>query len=84
MEHENCSYAEALRTIARRYNIEVVETQMTDEEKEKQDQRESLFKVNEWANNWFQNQLWTTADGQNIGLGYFYSRKLREDIVRKF
>ena len=69
MEHENCSYAEALRTIARRYNIEVVETQMTDEEKEKQVQRESLFKVNEWANNWFQNQLWTTSDGQNIGLG---------------
>lgn len=84
MEHEQCSYVEALKIVARRYHIEVVEEEVSEEEKQRQDERESLFKVNEWANTWFQQQLWQTEDGQNIGLSYFRARQLREDILRKF
>ena len=84
MEYEKCSYVEALKQIAKKYHIEVKEKELTEEEKRQEDERESMFKTNEWANKWFQQQLWETEEGQNIGLSYFISRGLREDIIRKF
>lgn len=84
MEYEKCSYADALRTLAKRYHIEIAEKELTQEERDKENERESLFKVNEWANNWFQNQLWNTQEGQAIGISYLVERGLREDIIRKF
>lgn len=84
METEQCSYTDALRTLAKKYHIEVKEKEMTDEERQRENERESLFKMNEWANSWFQNQLWNTEEGQNIGFRYFIERGLREDIIRKF
>lgn len=84
MEYEQCDYPEALRILAKRYNIEIKERELTSEEKILQNERESMFKVNEWANQWLQNNLWQTDEGRNIGLKYFIERGIREDIVRKF
>lgn len=84
MEYEQCSYSDALKQIAAKYRIEVKEKEMTDEEKQQESERESLFKVNEWANKWFQHQLWETQEGRNIGLRYFVERGLREDIIHRF
>ena len=84
MEYEQCSYADALRQVAKKYHIEIQEKEMTEEEKQLENERESLFKVNEWAKQWFQDQLFNTEEGQNIGLKYFIERGLREDIIRRF
>lgn len=84
MEYEQCTYVEALHRLAERYHIEIQERELTPEEKQRQDERESLFAVNEWANKWFQNNLFNTEEGRTIGLKYFLERGLREDIVRKF
>lgn len=84
MEYEQCSYADAIRQIAKKYHIEIQEKEMTEEERQQENERESLLKVNEWANHWFQDQLWNTDEGKNIGLTYFLERGLREDIIRKF
>lgn len=84
MEYEQCNYTEALRMLAKRYHIEIQERELTTEEKALQDERESMFKVNEWANKWLQEQLWQTDEGRNIGLKYFIERGIREDIIRKF
>ena len=84
MEYEQCSYTDALRQVAKKYHIEIKEKEMTDEEKQLENERESLFKVNEWAKQWFQDQLFNTEEGQNIGLKYFIERGLREDIIRRF
>ncbi len=84
MEIEQCSYADALRQLAKRYHIEIVEKEQTAEEKARESERESLFKTNEWAKEWFQNQMYETQEGQNIGLSYFISRGLHEDTIRKF
>ena len=84
MEYEHCSYTEAIKMIAKRYHIEVKEKELTEEEKQLHDERESLFAVNEWARQWFIDQLWNTEEGENIGLSYFRERGLRDDIIRKF
>ncbi len=84
MEHEQLTYPEALRYLAKKYNIEVKEREQTDEEKAEQSERESLFIVNEWANDWFQQQMNDTVDGRAIGLAYFRQRGFRDDIIRKF
>jgi DNA primase len=84
MEIEQCSYVDALKQLGKKYHIEVEERQLTAEEQQRQDNRESMFVVNEFANKWFQNQLWETKDGQAIGLGYFRERGLRDDIIRKY
>ncbi|MBQ3673885.1 MAG: DNA primase [Paludibacteraceae bacterium] len=84
MEIEQCSYAEALKQLGKKYHIEVEDRQLTAEEKQRQDDRESMFVVNEFANKWFQEQLWETEEGQAIGLSYFRERGLRDDIIRKF
>lgn len=84
MEIEQCSYVEALKQLGKKYHIEVEEKELTKEEQQRQDNRESMFVVNDFANKWFQNQLWDTPDGQAIGLKYFRERGLRDDIIRKY
>ena len=84
MEHEQLSYPDALRYLARKYNIEIKERELTEEEKQAQDERESMFVVNEWACQFFQDQLYNTVDGRAIGMAYFRSRGFRDDIIKKF
>ncbi len=84
MEHEQLSYPEALKYLARKYGIEVKERELTAEEKEAQTEREGLFIVNEWAANYFADQLHNTVDGTSIGLPYFRNRGFRDDIIQKF
>ena len=84
MEIEQCSYVEALKQLGKKYHIEVPEREMTAEEQQRQDDRESMFIINDFANKWFQQQLWETREGQAIGLSYFRERGLRDDIIRKY
>ena len=84
MEHEQMSYPEALRWLARKYNIEIVEKELTTEEKQQQSDRESMFIVNEWAMDYFQDILYNNVDGKAIGMQYFRSRGFRDDIIKKF
>lgn len=84
MEIEQCGFADAVKQIAKKYHIEVEEREMTPEEQQRQDDRESMFVVNDYANKWFQEQLWDTAEGKAIGLSYFRQRGLREDTIKKF
>ena len=84
MEHEQITYPEALRWLARKYNIEVVEKELTDEERAQQNERESMFVVNEWAREWFHDTLKNDPDGIAIGKQYFRSRGIRDDIIEKF
>ena len=84
MEHEQITYPEALRWLAKKYNIEIVEKELTDEERQAQDERESMFIVNEWAKDWFHNTLKNDPDGIAIGKQYFRSRGIRDDIIEKF
>ena len=84
MDIEQCSYIEAIKHLARKYHIEIVERDLTPEEQKRQDNRESMFVVNDFSNKWFQKQLWETQEGKAIGLSYFRERGLRDDIIRKF
>ena len=84
MDIEQCSYIEAIKHLARKYHIEIVERDLTPEEQKRQDNRESMFVVNDFSNKWFQKQLWETPEGKAIGLSYFRERGLRDDIIRKF
>ena len=84
MEHEQVTYPEALRYLAKKYGIEIKEKELSPEDVQRQDDRESMFIVNEWANEWFQRQLHETADGKAIGLAYFRGRGFRDDIIQKF
>lgn len=84
MEHEQLSYPEALKWLARKYNIEIKERELTDEERQQENERESIFIVNEWAADFFHNTLLNDADGKAIGLAYFRSRGFRDDIIEKF
>ena len=84
MAMEQCSFADAIKQLGKKYHIEVPERQMTAEEQQRQDDRESMFVVNDFVNKWFQEQLWETEEGQAIGLSYFRERGLRDDIIRKY
>ena len=84
MEHEQMTYPEALRWLAQKYHIEIKERELTNEEKEAQSVRESLFVVNEFARTYFQNILDNHIDGKTIGMTYFRQRGIRDDIVKKF
>ncbi len=84
MEIEQCGFAEAVKQVAKKYHIEIQEKELTAEEQQRQDDRESMFVVNEFANKWFQEQLWETDEGKAIGLSYFRQRGLRDDIIKKF
>ena len=84
MEHEKYSYPEALKFLAQKYNIEVEETVETVQDVEAQNARESLYIVSQFAANYFEDQLWNSAEGKAIGLSYFKERGFREDIIKKF
>ncbi len=84
MKHEQLSYYEALKYLARKYNIEVVEKEFTDEEKQAQSDRDSMFILNEYAQDYFVKILHTHPEGKAVGLTYFRERGFRDDIVKKF
>ena len=84
MEHEQFTYPEALRWLANKYNIEIRETEQTKEERQAENERESMFVLNEWAAKYFQNILHNHADGVAIGMTYFRSRGFRDDTIRTF
>ena len=84
MEHEQMTYPEALRWLAKKYNIEIKERELTNEEREAESKRESMFIVNEWAANYFEDILHNHVDGVAIGMQYFRKRGIRDDIIRKF
>lgn len=84
MEHEQFSFNEALRYLAKKYNIEIKEHEMTDKEREEATERESLFAVNEFALSHFEHNLNDTADGQAIGLSYFRERGINDVSIKRF
>lgn len=84
MKHEQLSYYEALKYLAKKYNIEVRERELTDEEKILESERESMFIINDFARTYFQKILHTNPEGKSIGLSYFKERGFRDDIIKKF
>ena len=84
MKHEQITYPEALRWLAKKYNIEIQERELSDDEKREQSERESMFIINEWACDYFHNILKNDVDGIAIGKQYFRSRGIRDDIIEKF
>lgn len=84
MEHEKLSYVEALKWLANKYNIDVEETETSPEQKLQQQTSESLFIINNFAQQFFSTQLWDTEPGQTIGLSYLKERGFNDDVIRKF
>lgn len=84
MELEQMTYPDALRWLANKYHIEIRERELSSEEKQRENERESMFIVNEWAADYFQKILQEDVDGRAIGMQYFRSRGFRDDIIRKF
>ncbi|MFK8273788.1 DNA primase [Capnocytophaga canimorsus] len=84
MEHEHFTYPEALRYLAKKYHIEIEETQIDDDEKIKADHRESLYIVSQYAQQFFEENLWQTQEGKAIGLSYFKERGFTEETIKKF
>ena len=84
MEHEHFTYPEAIKYLAKKYNIEIEETEQTNEQKEEANERESLYLVNEFANDYFQKILFKTDQGQAIGLSYFKERGFTNETIKKF
>lgn len=84
MEHEQLSFQEALRYLARKYNIEIREKEMTAEEVQQQSERENMLAVNEFAMGWFENILTDTPEGRNVGLSYFRYRGISDEMIKRF
>lgn len=84
MQHEHMSFPEAIRHLARRYKIELVETQLSNEAREEQQKMDSLYLVNQFALEYFQDQLFNTNLGKSIGLSYFKKRGFTEETIKKF
>lgn len=84
MELEQMTYPDALRWLAKKYKIEIQERELTNEEKQRESERESMFIVNDWAAKYFQDILLHDVDGIAIGMTYFRGRGFRDDIIRKF
>lgn len=84
MKHEQLSYFDALRFLAKKYNIEIQERELTEKEKQIHSDRESMLIVNNWAGQYFSSLLHEHIEGRSIGMRYFAERGLREDIIRKF
>jgi DNA primase len=84
MKHEQLSYPEALRYLARKYHIEIQEKELTDEEKQAQSEREAMLMLNEWACDYFEKQLHDTQAGQDIGLSYFRQRGFNDATLKEF
>lgn len=84
MEHEHFTYPEAIRYLAQKYNIEIEETEQTDEEKINTDVRESMYLVSEFAKNYFHSTLFNSEEGKAIGFSYFKERGFTNDTIKKF
>ncbi|MDY8136485.1 DNA primase [Aquimarina sp. 2201CG5-10] len=84
MEHEHFTYPEAIKYLAKKYNIEIEETERTDEQKQQADERESMYLVSEFASTFFQNSLLKTERGKAIGLTYFKERGFTDETIKKF
>jgi DNA primase len=84
MEHEQYSYPEALRYLAKKYNIELIEEEQTPEQIEKANARESLFVVNSYARDYFKDSLHKSNEGKAIGLSYFKERGVSSEMIEKF
>jgi DNA primase len=84
MEHEKLTYPEALRYLAKKYNIEISEQEPTPEEIQQRNERESLLIISGWAQKYFTNILQNTPEGQSVGMAYFRERGFHDDIIRKF
>lgn len=84
MEHEQMTYPEALRWLARKYHIEIHERELSEEDKRGQSERESMYIVNEWAAGYFHSLLHDNVDGVALGMQYFRSRGFRDDVIEKF
>lgn len=84
MEHEHFSYPEAIRYLAKKYNIEIEETEQNDEQKQQASERESMYLVSEYAGKYFEEVLWESEAGKAIGLSYFKERGFEEETIRKF
>ena len=84
MEHEHFSFPEAIRYLAKKYNIEIIETVETSEDQQLQNEKESMFVVSEVASQFFTNQLWETDEGKSVGLSYFKQRGFTEETIKKF
>lgn len=83
-KQEHLSFVESIRWLAKRYQIELVEEERSEEQQQEQSERESLGVVQQWALNWSVDQLWNTEEGKQIGLAYFIERGFREDTIREF
>jgi len=84
MKHEQVSYTEALRYLAKKYGVEIKERELSDEEKQMRSDRESMMIVNSWAQKFFTSRLLDHEEGRNIGMAYFIERGFREDTIKKF
>jgi DNA primase len=84
MEHEHFTYPEAIRYLAKKYNIEIEETEQTDEDKEVANEKESMYLVSEFAQKYFHNTLLNSDEGQAIGYSYFKERGFTRDTIKKF
>lgn len=84
MKHEQLSYPDALRYLAKKYGIKIEEKELSKEELQSRGDRDSMFILNEWARDWFRDQLNNTQDGRAIGLAYFRGRGFRDDILERF
>ena len=84
MEHDHLSYVEAIKQLGRKFNIEVVDKEVSPELQHLKDERESMMVVAEFAGHYFSQQLWNSEEGQTIGLSYFRERGFRDDIIKKF
>ena len=84
MEHEHFTYPEAIKYLAKKYNIEVEETQKTSEQKLEDSERESMYLITEYAKDYFQNNLMKSQEGKSIGLSYFKEREFSDEIIEKF
>lgn len=84
MEHDHLSYVEAIKQLGKKFHIEVVDTEITPEQQQLKDERESMMVVTNFAASYFTDQLWNTEEGQSVGLSYFRERGFRDDIITKF
>ncbi len=84
MEHEQMSYPDALRYLAKKYGIEIAETEISPEARQEQQYQESLYLINQFARDFYQEQLFETDRGKSVGLSYFKRRGFREEVIRKF
>jgi len=84
MEHEHFTYPEAIRYLAKKYSIEIEETQQTEEEKLLNDDRESMYLLSNYASNFFENSLWNTDEGKSIGISYLKERGFTDDTIKFF